>query len=119
LFGTLLTIGVGLFVFNIARTLWRVPKWNVTATAVTAALFWISLTVIAGLSIATGKCIYESTEGLATKGGVSVLITGLRLLAGFVSRFDAISQAPDDSHDAGLSNERKHCARGAVGLARH
>jgi hypothetical protein len=101
-FGTLLTIGVGLFVFNIARTLWRVPKWNVTATAVTAALFWISLTVIAGLSIATGKCIYESTEGLATKGGVSMLITGLRLLAGFVSRFDAISAMHAHAHLGGV-----------------
>jgi len=101
-FGTLLTIGVGLFVFNIARTLWRVPKWNVTATAVTAALFWISLTVIAGLSIATGKCVYESTEGLATKGGVSMLITGLRLLAGFVSRFDAISAMHAHAHLGGV-----------------
>jgi hypothetical protein len=101
-FGTLMTIGVGLFVFNIARTLWRVPKWTVTATAVTASLVWISLTVIAGLSIATGKCIYESTEGLATKGGVSVLVAGLRLLAGFVSRFDAISAMHAHAHLGGI-----------------
>ena len=41
-FGCVLAVGVGLFVYNMARTLWRVPKWNVTATAVSAALAWIS-----------------------------------------------------------------------------
>src|SRR6185503_778391 len=55
-FGCVFAAGVGLFVYNIARTLRRVPKWNVTATAVTAALVWISLAIVAGLSIAIGKC---------------------------------------------------------------
>ena len=101
-FGTVLTVGVGLFVFNLARTLRRVPKWNVTATAVTAALFWISLTVIAGLSIATGKCTYESTTGLATVGGVKTLVSGLRSLAGFMSHFDAISAMHAHAHLGGV-----------------
>lgn len=101
-FGTVLTVSVGLFVFNIARTLRRVPKWNITATAVTAALFWISLTVIAGLSIATGKCTYESTEGLATVSGVSTLVSGLRSLAGYMSHFDAISAMHAHAHLGGV-----------------
>lgn len=101
-FGTVMTVGVGLFVFNIARTLRRVPKWSVTATAVAAALFWISLTVIAGLSIATGKCTYESTEGLATVGGVSTLVSGLRSLAGYMSHFDAISAMHAHAHLGGV-----------------
>ena len=54
-FGSVLAVGVGLFVYNMARTLWRVPKWNVTATAVSAALAWISLAIIPGLSIAAAK----------------------------------------------------------------
>lgn len=101
-FGTVLAVGVGLFVFNIAQTLRRVPKWNVTATAVTAALFWISLTVIAGLSIATGKCTYESTTGLATVGGIKTLVSGLRGLAGFMSHFDAISAMHAHAHLGGV-----------------
>jgi hypothetical protein len=101
-FGTVMAVGVGLFVFNIARTLLRVPKWNVTATAVTAALFWISLTIIAGLSIATAKCTYESTEGLATVGGVRTVVSGLRSLAGFVSHFDAISAMHAHAHLGGV-----------------
>ncbi len=48
-FGCVFAVGLGLFVYNIARTLRRVPKWNVTATAVTVALFWISLAVTAGI----------------------------------------------------------------------
>src|SRR5450759_887102 len=51
-FGSVMVVGVGLFVYNIVRTLLRVPKWSVTATAVTAALAWLSLTVTVGLSIA-------------------------------------------------------------------
>jgi hypothetical protein len=101
-FGTVMTVGVGLFVFNIARTLWRAPKWSVTATAITAALFWISLGVIAGLSIAAGKCTYESTEGLATVGGVSTLVGGLRSLGGYMSHFDAISAMHAHAHLGGV-----------------
>jgi hypothetical protein len=101
-FGTVLAVGVGLFVFNIARTLLRVPKWNVTATAVTAALFWISLTIVAGLSIAAAKCTYESMEGLATVGGVRTVVSGLRSLAGFMSHFDAISAMHAHAHLGGI-----------------
>ncbi|MCC6820567.1 MAG: hypothetical protein V9H26_24290 [Verrucomicrobiota bacterium] len=101
-FGTVMTVGVGLFVFNIARTLLRVPKWNVTATAVTAALVWISFTVIAGLSIATGKCTYESTAGLATVGGISALVGGLRALAGYMSHFDVIGAMHAHAHLGGV-----------------
>lgn len=101
-FGTVMTTGVVLFVFNIARTLWRVPKWSITATAVTAALGWLSLTVIAGLSIATGKCTFESTEGLATAGGIRSLIGGLRTLAGFMSHFDALSAMHAHAHLGGV-----------------
>lgn len=97
-FGSALAIGVGLFVYNIARTLLRVPKWNVTATAVASGLVWISLTVFAGLTIAAGKCSYESTEGLATAGGVRSVVAGLRSLASYVGRFDQISAMHAHAH---------------------
>jgi hypothetical protein len=54
-FGTVFALGVALFIYNIARTLWRVPKWNVVAVAVASALAWILLTVTAGLLIAAAK----------------------------------------------------------------
>jgi len=101
-FGSVLAFGVGLFVYNMARTLRRVPKWNVTAVAVAAALFWISLTVTAGLSIAIAKCSYDSTEGLATAPGVGTLVDGLRSIAGFMSRFDAISAMHAHAHLGGV-----------------
>jgi hypothetical protein len=97
-FGCVMTLSVGLFVYNIARTLRRVPKWNVTATAVTAALFWLSLAVTAGLSIAAGKCAYESTEGLAAAGGVRTIVSGLRAVGAFMSHFDALSAMHAHAH---------------------
>lgn len=101
-FGCVFATGVGLFVYNIARTLRRVPKWNVVATAVTAALGWLALTVTAGLFIAIGKCTYETTAGLATAEGVRNLVSGLRQLAGFMTHFDAISAMHAHAHLGGI-----------------
>jgi len=100
-FGTVMTVGVGLFVFNIARTLLRVPKWNVTATAMAAALFWISMTVLAGLSIATGKALAESNDGVALERA-GFLLSGLISVASFVSHFDAISAMHAHAHLGGV-----------------
>lgn len=97
-FGSALALGVGLFVYNMARTLWHVPKWNVVATAITAALVWFSLTIFVGLSIAAAKCAYEATEGLATAEGVKQMVGGLRVVAGIVSRFDAIGAMHAHAH---------------------
>jgi len=101
-FGCVLALGVGLFVYNIARTLRRVPRWNVTATAVAAALFWLSFTVTAGLSIAAGKCVYDSSTGLATAEGVRTIVSGLRSVGAFMSRFDAISAMHAHAHLGGV-----------------
>jgi len=55
-FGSVFAFGVGLFVFNLVRTLRTLARWNVIAFAIAAALGWLSLTVLAGLYLATAKC---------------------------------------------------------------
>lgn len=55
-FGSLLAIGVGLFVYNLARTLARIPRWNVVAAGIASSLAWLSLTILAGLYLAAAKC---------------------------------------------------------------
>ena len=55
-FGTILGLGVGLFVYNLVRTLRRVPRWNVVATAIASGLAWLTLTILAGLFLASAKC---------------------------------------------------------------
>jgi hypothetical protein len=55
-FGSVFAIGVGLFVFNLVKTLRTIPRWNVIAFAIAAALFWLSMTVLVGLYLATAKC---------------------------------------------------------------
>ena len=94
-FGVALATGVGLFVYNIARTLRRVPRWNVIATAVASALVWLSLAVLAGLTIAAGKCSYESA---ATVGAVDPLVHGLAGVARWVGHFDQMGAMHAHAH---------------------
>jgi hypothetical protein len=53
--GSIFVSGLCLFIYNIIRTLLRIPKWNVVALSVTSALAWILLTVTAGLLITAAK----------------------------------------------------------------
>ena len=62
-FGSVLRVGVGLFVYNIARTLLRVPRWNVIATAVASALGWLSLAVCVGPDHRGGQVHLRSRVG--------------------------------------------------------
>jgi len=101
-FGSVLAVGVALFVYNIARTLWRVPKWNVTATAVSAALGWISLTIILGLSIAAAKSVNDYESPASTTGTTGVILHGLKWVAGFLTPFGAISTMHAHAHLGGV-----------------
>lgn len=55
-FGSVLALGVGWFVYNLWRTLRTIPRWNVVAAGIAASLAWLSLTVLAGLYLASSKC---------------------------------------------------------------
>jgi len=54
-FGSVLTLGVGLFVFNLAWTLAKVKRWNTIKFGITSALIWLSATVAAGLFVTASK----------------------------------------------------------------
>ena len=53
-------------------------------------IVWFSLTILAGLSIATAKCSYESATQLSANNLVGAMIHGLRSVAGYMARFDQI-----------------------------
>jgi hypothetical protein len=55
IFGSVLTVGVGLFVFNLACTLAKVKRWNTIKFGITSALLWLSATVAAGLLVTASK----------------------------------------------------------------
>jgi len=97
-FGCVIFLGVCLFVYNLARTLLRVPRWTVTATGVTAALAWLSLTVTAGLCLATAKCSYEAADSVSAATWVGALLHGLRSIGSFMTHFDAISAMHAHAH---------------------
>ncbi len=54
-FGSIFAAGICLFIYNIVRTLLRIPKWNVVTFSVASALVWVLLTITAGLLIAAAK----------------------------------------------------------------
>ena len=97
-FGSVFVMGVAIFAYNLARTLARAPKWNVVTGAIASALGWISFTVIAGLSIAAGKCVYESDDVLSASSPVGAIIHGLRHVGLFMSHFDAIGAMHAHAH---------------------
>ncbi len=55
-FGSFVAIGIGMFVYNLAKTLKRVPRWNVVAIGIASALVWLTLTMLAGLYVVAAKC---------------------------------------------------------------
>ena len=97
-FGVALAVSVGLFGYNLVRTLWRVPRWNVVATAVTSALVWLALAALAGLTIAASKCSYESASTSVISGALGPLVHGLKTLAAFTARFDQLGAMHAHAH---------------------
>ena len=98
-FGMILAAGVALFIYNIGRTLWRAPHWTVTACALSSMLAWISLTVLAGLSIALGKVTAESPTQTPLDAS---LLSAWRELAQAMGLFDPISAMHAHAHLGGV-----------------
>lgn len=97
-FGCVLAVGVGLFVYNLARTLRTAPRWNVVAWGIASALVWLSLTVLAGLTLAAGKCSYELADQVSTPAVTSALLRGLKAIAVFLAQFDSIKAMHAHAH---------------------
>lgn len=94
-FGTILSVGILLFLYNLARTLLRVPRWGVVATAVIAALVWLGLAALAGLTLAAGKASYHPETIAAWYGPIVGAAQGL---ASLPRHFDAISAMHAHAH---------------------
>jgi hypothetical protein len=101
-FGSVMALGVILFVYNIARTLLKAPKWTVTASAIAAALAWLSLTVTLGLFMVAGKCFYDLIDAPPVSGPFAGLEHGIKNIGQFMTRFDAISTMHAHAHLGGI-----------------
>ena len=55
-FGSVFGLGVVLFVYNMARTLARVPRWTPVVFGIASAVGWLFVTMIVGLFLACVKC---------------------------------------------------------------
>jgi hypothetical protein len=97
-FGSLMATGVVLFVYNIARTLLKSPKWHVTTRAIAAALAWLCLTVTMGLFVVAGKCFSAMLDSTPAAGALGNLEHVVKIMGGFMQRFDAISAMHAHAH---------------------
>lgn len=97
-FGSVMALGVVLFVYNIVRTLLKTPKWTVTASAIAAALGWLCLTVTMGLFVVAGKCFSEMLDTAPTAGTLGALEHIVKLMGGFMQRFDVLSAMHAHAH---------------------
>jgi hypothetical protein len=97
-FGSVFAVGAGLFIYNVVRTLLRVPRWNVIATAIASSVFWLGVTVLVGLSVAAGKCAYEFDTPLTQVGGMRTVLRGLQAVGAFMGRFDQLGAMHAHAH---------------------
>lgn len=97
-FGSVFAAGVALFIYNIGRTLFRVPRWNVVAAGVASSLFWLGTTVLLGLAIAAGKCSYEATDAGQQSAAYAWLLKAMAAVPSFMARFDAIATMHAHAH---------------------
>ena len=101
-FGSIMAVGVVLFVYNIARTLLKAPKWNVTASAIAAALGWLSLTVTMGLFIVAGKCFFDMLDAAPKAGLIGGVERVVKSMGACMQHFDAISAMHAHAHLGGI-----------------
>ena len=89
--GSILTVGVFVLLFNIGRTVLRSRKWNHVSAGLITSLSWIGLTVLVGLALAASKGSHGSAESLSQTSVLGVMINGLQSMALYFQRFDQMS----------------------------
>ncbi len=87
IFASLVSLAMLLFIFNITASMMKVKEWNITGTYIAAALFYLLLTVVAGIMMAlnlytpyfkTNHLEYLKLHAvLAFVGWVSMIIMGV------------------------------------------
>jgi hypothetical protein len=97
-FGSILGAGVLVFIYNLFRTLLRVPRWNVVATAIASTLFWLALTVSVGLIVVAGKCSYDLVEATVSATWQTQLIGVVAGIGKWAARFDQMGMMHAHAH---------------------
>ncbi|MBX3748199.1 MAG: hypothetical protein KF833_23055 [Verrucomicrobiae bacterium] len=97
-FGSGLALGAGFFVWNIARTLRRVSRWDPVAFGIASMLVWLTATVAAGLAVAAAKSTYELVDRPGLHPLLAAPLQGLRAIADAVARFDALGVMHAHAH---------------------
>jgi hypothetical protein len=97
-FGSIFGLGVLLFIYNLFRTLLRVPRWNVVAIAIASSLFWLASTVSVGLMVVAGKCSYDLVEATGSASWQTQLIGAIAGIGKWAARFDQMGVMHAHAH---------------------
>jgi hypothetical protein len=55
-YGSLVALGIGVFVLNLAKTIRKAPRRDAVRLGTTSALTWLCVTAVAGLYVSAAKC---------------------------------------------------------------
>jgi len=97
-FGFGLAVGVGLFVWNLIRTLRQVRGWTVVSFGIASTLFWLVAVIVAGLAVAAGKSTYELVGRPDLSPLLAAPLAGLKATADFLSHFEPLAVMHAHAH---------------------
>ena len=97
-FGSGLALGVGLFVWNLVRTLRRVRGWTVVSFGIASCLGWLVAVLVAGLAVAAAKSTYELVGRADVFRPLAVTLAGLKATADFLSHFEPLAVMHAHAH---------------------
>jgi hypothetical protein len=97
-FGSGLAVGVGLFVWNLVRTLRQVRGWTVISFGIASTVFWLVAVIVAGLAVSAGKSTYELVGRPDVSPLLAVPLAGLKATADFLSRFEPLAVMHAHAH---------------------
>lgn len=97
-FGSGLALGVGLFLWNMGRTLLRVRGWTVVSLGIASSLFWLGAVIVAGLAVAAAKSTYELVGRPGVPLALSLPLAGLKATADFLAHFESLAVMHAHAH---------------------
>lgn len=100
-YASVLAVGVGMYAWNVGRTLLKARRWDAVAQGIASAVLWLGLTVLVGLALAAGKCTYESAADRSWLSPVGFLVHLLAWTAALVQKFEPVALMHAHAHLGG------------------
>lgn len=97
-FGSGLALGVGMFTWNLVRTLRRVRGWTPVSLGIASVLFWLGTTITAGLALSAAKSTYELVDRPGLNPMLGATLAGLQATQTLLSNFEPLAVMHAHAH---------------------